>query len=107
MNTMKQAPENAMNRDEIILFLRRFREKYDAKYSIIKIGIFGSAARDSMNDRSDIDVVVNLGKPDFFNLIGIKQALEEQLHYPVDIVRYRDNMNKYLKQRIDREAIYV
>jgi len=107
MNTMKQTPGKAMNRDEIILFLRRFREKYDAKYSIIKIGIFGSAARDSMNDRSDIDIVVNLGRPDFFNLIGIKQALEEQFHYPVDIVRYWDNMNKYLKQRIDSEAIYV
>jgi predicted nucleotidyltransferase len=104
---MKQTQRKAMDRDEIILFLRRFREKYHAKNSIIKIGIFGSAARDGMNDRSDIDVVVDLGRPDFFDLIGIKQALEEQLHYPVDIVRYRDNMNKYLKQRIDREAIYV
>ena len=40
-----------------------------------------------MNDKSDIDIVVDLGRPDYFNLIGIKQALEEQLHYPVDIVR--------------------
>lgn len=107
MNTIEQTPGKAMNRDEIMLSLRRFRENFHAKYSIIKIGIFGSAASDSMNDSSDIDVVVNLSRPDFFNLVGIKQALEEQLHYPVDIVRYRDNMNKYLKQRIDREAIYV
>lgn len=96
-----------MTRDEIILFLRRFREKYDTQYRIRKIGVFGSAARNNMTDKSDIDVVVELVSPDFFNLIGIKQALEEQLHYPVDIVRYRDKMNKYLKQRIDREAIYV
>jgi predicted nucleotidyltransferase len=96
-----------MNRDEIIISLSRFREKYHAKYNIIKIGVFGSVARDSMNDKSDIDIVVDLGRPDFFDLVGIKQLLEEQLHYPVDIVRYRDNMNKYLKERIDREAIYV
>ena len=76
-----------MNRDEMLLFLRRFREKYHSKYNIVKIGVFGSAARDSMNDKSDIDIVVDLGRPDYFNLIGIKQALEEQLHYPVDIVR--------------------
>jgi hypothetical protein len=25
----------------------------------------------------------------------------------VDIVRYREKMNKYLKRRIDSEAIYV
>jgi uncharacterized protein len=96
-----------MNRDEILLLLRRFRETYHTKYNIVKIGVFGSAARDSMNDKSDIDIVVNLARPDFIDLIGIKQALEEQLHNPVDIVRYRENMNKYLKQRIDREAIYV
>jgi len=96
-----------MNRDEIILFLRRFREKYHTKYNIIKLGVFGSAARDNMNDGSDIDIVVDLRRPDLFDLVGIKQALEEQLHQRVDIVRYRDSMNKYLKERIDREAIYV
>lgn len=99
--------EKVINRDEIIGFLRRFRDNYQTKYNIKKIGIFGSAARNHMNDKSDIDIVVDLEIPDFFNLIGIKQALEEELHYPVDIVRYRDNMNKYLKQKIDREAIYV
>jgi len=99
--------ENLMNRDEIINYLRRFREKNHTKYNIIRIGIFGSAARDSMNEKSDIDIVVELEKPDFFNLIGIKQALEEQLHQSVDIVRYREKMNQYLKRRIDSEAVYV
>jgi predicted nucleotidyltransferase len=96
-----------MNRDEIINYLSRFREKNRTKYNIIRIGIFGSAARDSMNEKSDIDIVVELEKPDFFNLIDIKQALEAQLHHSVDIVRYREKMNKYLKRRIDSEAIYV
>lgn len=99
--------ENLMNRDEIINYLRSFREKNHTKYNIIRIGIFGSAARDNMNEKSDIDIVVELEKPDFFNLIGIKQALEEQLHQSVDIVRYREKMNQYLKRRIDSEAVYV
>ena len=96
-----------MSTEEIMGFLRRFKEAYQKKYNIVKIGVFGSAAKDCMNDKSDIDIVVNLEKPDFLALIGIKQALEEQLHHPIDIVRYRENMNKYLKQRIDKEAIYV
>ena len=96
-----------MSRDEIILSLRRFRERHHTEYNITKIGIFGSAARNAMNDKSDIDIVVDLGRADYYSLIGIKQALEKQLHYPVDIVRYRANMNRYLKQRIDRDAIYV
>jgi len=96
-----------MEMNEIIRTLRSFVEMNKDRYSIIRIGIFGSAARDNMNDQSDIDVVVELGKPDLFYLIGIKQDLEEKFHRPVDIVRYRERMNAFLKKRIDNEAIYV
>jgi hypothetical protein len=96
-----------MKRDEMIGRLRRFKEINRSKYQIIRLGFFGSAARDSMADSSDLDVVVELAVPDMFILIGIKQELEEQLHCPVDIVRYREQMNSFLKQRIDQEALYV
>lgn len=94
-------------RDEIILVLRKFKEMNHRKYNIIRIGLFGSAARNDLKEESDVDVVVELTEPDLFMLIGIKQDLEEQLHRPVDIVRYRKNMNKFLKGRIDNEAVYV
>ncbi|MFA7381910.1 MAG: nucleotidyltransferase domain-containing protein [Desulfurivibrionaceae bacterium] len=96
-----------MQRDEVINYLRRFKEMNKDKYQIIRLGFFGSAARDSMIESSDIDVVVELTTPDLFTLIGIKQELEEQLHCPVDIVRYRETMNAFLKSRIDQEALYV
>lgn len=96
-----------MDRNEIIQILRSFVEMNRDRYEIIRIGIFGSAARDTMEELSDIDVVVEIGKPDLFYLIGIKQDLEEKFHRPVDIVRYRDRMNTFLKKRIDKEAVYV
>ncbi|MCL0096482.1 nucleotidyltransferase domain-containing protein [Thermodesulfovibrionales bacterium] len=96
-----------MKRNEIMQTLRGFVELNRDRYEIIRIGVFGSAARDSMNEQSDIDVVVELGKPDLFYLIGIKQELEEEFHRPVDIVRYRDRMNAFFKKRIDKEAVYV
>jgi len=97
-----------MNRTtEIIEVIRQFKEDNQKKYSIITIGIFGSASRDSFNDKSDIDVVVELGNPDLFNLIGIKQDLEERFQCPVDVVRYREKMNGFLKRRIDQEAVYA
>jgi uncharacterized protein len=71
------------------------------------MGVLGSIAKDLMTADSDINVVVELKKPDLFILIGIKQDLEEQLHRPVDIVRYRKQMNEFLKQRIDQEAVFV
>ncbi len=96
-----------MEQIDIIQILRQFKSENHKKYSILSIGIFGSVARDSFKDQSDIDVVVELGNPDLFNLIGIKQELEERFHCPVDVVRYRDKMNGFLKHRIDQEAVYA
>ena len=96
-----------MERKEIIRILRGFMDMNKDRYEIIRIGLFGSAARGSMNEQSDIDVVVELGKQDLFNIIGIKQDLEEQFSKPVDVISYREKMNQFLKKRIDKEAVYV
>ena len=96
-----------MKRDDISLALSRFKEINQQKYDIIRIGFFGSAALDSMREQSDIDVVVELETQDLFDLIGIKLDLEEQLSQEVDIVSYRERMNRFLKRRIDKEAVYV
>ena len=42
-----------------------------------------------------------------FYMVHIKEALEERLKMPVDVIRYRNMMNSRLKARIDREAVYV
>ena len=95
-----------MNRAEVLEAVRAYRRDKGSHYAIIRLGVFGSVARDHMTDVSDVDIVVELGKPDLFVLIGIKQDLEEVLHRPVDIVRYRAQMNPELRRRIDAEAIY-
>jgi len=96
-----------MNRKEIIEYLRKFKEENKNKYHIERLGVFGSVARDVANDNSDIDIVVVLTRQDLFEIIGIKQALEESLNTPVDVVSYREKMNSFLKKRIDKEAVYV
>ncbi|MFH1777950.1 MAG: nucleotidyltransferase domain-containing protein [Candidatus Omnitrophota bacterium] len=96
-----------MNLKEIIEYLKKFKEQNKDKYHIKRLGIFGSVARGTANNNSDIDIVVVLSKQDLFEIIGIKQSLEENLKLPVDIVSYREKMNSFLKNRINKEAIYV
>ena len=96
-----------MKRDQIIEALREFKEQNQNKYRIIKIGLFGSTARNGIVRDSDLDIVVLLERQDLFEIIGIKQDLEEQLSLPVDIISYRKKMNAFLKRRIDAEAVYV
>lgn len=96
-----------MKRNDILRTLVKFRNLKQDEFGIVRIGVFGSVARDEITDISDVDIVVELDRPDLFILVGIKQELEELLHRSVDVVRYREKMNAYLKRRIEQEAVYV
>lgn len=96
-----------MKREEILQYLKDRKPEFEREFGVRKIGLFGSYARDQQNHQSDVDIVVELEKPDLLTLIGIKQTIEEQLNVKVDIVRYRDRMNKVLKRRIDRDVHYA
>ncbi|MEJ2705956.1 MAG: nucleotidyltransferase domain-containing protein [Sedimentisphaerales bacterium] len=96
-----------MSREEILRILKEFKEEYAGQFGIVSLGLFGSAARDDTKESSDVDVVVRLKKQDMFNMIGIKQYLEETLRVPVDVISYRERMNAFLKDRIDKESVYV
>jgi hypothetical protein len=43
----------SMEQIDIIEILRQFKDENHQQYSIMSIGIFASAARDSLNDQSD------------------------------------------------------
>ena len=96
-----------MTKDQVLYELTRFRRNRHDEFGIVRIGVFGSTARGQITDESDVDVVVEMAKPDLLLLVGIKQELEGLLRRQVDIVRYRDDMNPFLRHRIDQEAVYV
>jgi predicted nucleotidyltransferase len=91
---------------EILAQLRSVKPQLTEKYAISQIGIFGSVARDEVQEDSDIDVVVHM-QPDLLKRVRLKAELEQVFTRKVDVIRYRHSMNPYLKARIDREVIYV
>ena len=93
--------------EQVIEFLKSHREVFAREFTVEKIGIFGSYARGDASEESDLDVIVEMKKPDLFFLIGIKQAVEEALGVRVDIVRLRENMNETLRKRIEKDVVYV
>lgn len=81
--------------------------RHAEKYGILKLGIFGSVARNQQTENSDVDIYYEGEAQGLFSLSHLKNELEELLECPVDIVRIRDRMNQLLRKRIEREGIYV
>lgn len=97
----------ARSQREILDALTDFRRTRDDEYGLLRLGVFGSVARDQMTEDSDVDIVIDLAQPNLLTLAAIMIRLEELLGQPVDVVHYKGMRNEYLKRRIDREAIYV
>ncbi len=96
-----------MERKLAIHLLEIFKEQNTQKYGIEAIGLFGSVARDEAKPSSDVDICIKTKKADLFTMVHIKDELAELMSSSIDIVRVRDTMNPYLKNRIEKEAIYV
>jgi predicted nucleotidyltransferase len=77
-------------------------------FNPLKIGIFGSAARGENTENSDIDILYQLKDAvGLFNLVRIKNNLEERLSKKVDLVSEK-NIHPKLKPYImnDLKIIY-
>ena len=94
-------------RVDYINILQRFKQEHGDEYGIIRLGIFGSVARDEHTEESDVDVLVEAPVMSLLSRIGIKQHLEEMMGVPVDVVRKTDYMRPRFKARIEREVMYV
>jgi predicted nucleotidyltransferase len=44
--------------DEILDFLKQHKEDLETRFSVRRIGLFGSVLRGSASDRSDVDILV-------------------------------------------------
>lgn len=69
--------------------------------------LFGSVARGEAGKESDIDILVDL--PDnksLFDLVELKERLEEALGSDVDIVTYR-SISPLIKERILSEQVPI
>jgi len=96
-----------LKQQDILNYLTAHKKEFQEKYNIEKIGLFGSYARGEAHEESDIDIVINLKKTTLSALVGIKEDIESYFQTQVDIIQYRERMNSFLKNRIERDAIYV
>ena len=94
-----------MRRETVLQILNAHKQALYDRYGVTRLSIFGSVARDQATDTSDVDVVVEM-PPDLFQMVHMKEDLEEMLAAPVDLVRYNKYLDDYMKRRIYNEAVF-
>lgn len=95
-----------MTKNEILDYLQENKENFQKQYNVEQIGLFGSYAREEATTNSDIDIFVKM-KPNIFNLISVKDKIEEDLHKKVDIIREHKNIKPLFLEMIHKDIIYV
>ena len=76
------------------------------RFTVRRIGIFGSCVRGEDTPQSDVDILVDLAEPTFDHYMDLKFLLEDLLHRPVDLVLC-DTIKPRLKPIIEKEVVYV
>ena len=92
--------------DEILDFLKQHKKDLETRFSVSRIGLFGSILHDSAGDKSDVDILVELAQPTFDHYMDLKFFLEGQLGRPVDLV-LADCLKPRLKPIITSEVAYA
>jgi hypothetical protein len=83
-----------------------FREELRERFSVNRIGVFGSHIRGDAGPTSDLDIIVELAEPTFDHYMDLKFFLEELLGSEVDLVM-ADTVKPRLKSYIERETVYA
>ncbi len=96
-----------MLKDEVLMQLREFYAMHGKQYALKKMGILGSVARGEETKESDIDIVIEFEKPNLFKQAELMLQLKRVFGRDVDVIALWNRMNPRLRERIEKEAIYV
>jgi predicted nucleotidyltransferase len=95
-----------MKQTEVKNKLKRLMPVLSDRFSVKRIGYFGSYSRDEQTDKSDIDIIVEFSKPVGWEFFDLQEFLEHELNIKVDLVSSRA-LKEQLRDSILKQVQYV
>ena len=91
----------------ILATLQKLEKRVMNEYKAKIVGLFGSYVRGVQTESSDVDILVRfLEGATLFDLVGLANFLEEELHVKVDVVPV-DTIRKEIREDVFKEALYL
>ncbi|MEX0629492.1 MAG: nucleotidyltransferase family protein [Chloroflexota bacterium] len=82
---------------------------FASRHGVLRVALFGSAARNELRPASDVDVVVDFAAQStagLFEQVRMADELENLFGRPVDLVT-RDGLRPHVRATVEREAIVL
>ena len=95
-----------LTKTSILKLLRANSGLMHERFSVRRLGLFGSHARDEASPDSDIDLLVEFETPTFDHYMDLKFFLEDLFETDVELVM-ADTVKPRLKPYISQEVIYA
>ena len=95
-----------IDKTNILNYLKEHYSEFKNKYNVEKIGLFVSYAIDEATENSDIECFGKL-KPSLFDMVAIKEQIENDLNRKVDIIREHKNIKPIFLKMIQKDLIYA
>lgn len=96
-----------MNRQTALRLLTEHKSRLVSQFGVTKLALFGSTARDSATDLSDVDILVAFDGPATSDrYFGVQFYLEDLLACPVDLVTEKA-LRAEFRSFVERDAVHV
>lgn len=96
-----------MNREDLLKLLREHKSTLSRRFGITELALYGSFARDSAADHSDVDILVRFSTPpNWRQYFDAHAYLEETLGLPVDMATHSE-IRAEIRPYVEREAVNV
>jgi len=95
-------------RDEIVSILRNEVMREQDRFGVMKMGLFGSVARNEANDTSDIDILIEFDPSSvtYRKYLDLETYLQSLFPRKIEIVT-TDGISPYILPYISREVVWV
>lgn len=99
-----------MTQKQVIDILKDNRPFLEANYGVARIGIFGSYAKNTPTEESDVDMVIEFKRPPGLKFIELAEYLEKVLGRKVDLLTFAGINSiriKEIREDIKRNIVYA
>ncbi|WP_245568951.1 nucleotidyltransferase family protein [Desulfobacter curvatus] len=99
--------QKTLSKNHIIEQLKTDKDFLKQNFGVIKIGLFGSYAKNQQTQNSDIDLLVEFQEPRFDWIANLQAYMEQRFEKKIEIVRKRELSNSKFFDRVEKDVIYA